>query len=165
MSRLMLPFALLINHFLLINPTTAARNIDGLAYTTSTLRSIKTITRTSRDSSPVRFDIPAGYHTAQIIIPSKTICRQRINTFFIVAIPDTLLDKPIAQPEKTITPKPTYETNIQVDNINIGGGADELELLLKTPGRVINNPGLNGFMSFTTFTTYLSRWATSFLGR
>lgn len=163
MSRLMLPFALLISHFLLINQTTAARNIDGLSYNTAALRSINTIARTSGDSSPVSFDTPASYHTVQMIIPTKTVCRQRINTFFIVAIPDTLFDQPIAQPEKNVTPKTISTTNMLVNDINIGSGADELELLLKTPGRVTNNSGLNSFMSIATITTCLSRWATSFL--
>jgi hypothetical protein len=165
MSRLMLPFVLLISHLLLINQTTAARNTDGHTYSKPALLSINTIARTSSDSSPVRFDTPDGHHTVQMIIPTKTVCRQRINTFFIVAIPDTLLDQPITKPAISVTPKLTGATNVQVNNINIGGGADELELLLKTPGRVTNNPGLNGLVSIATVTAYLSRWATSFLGR
>lgn len=166
MSRLMLPFVLLISHFLLINHVAAARTIDGLAYNTPALCSVNTIARSLSDSSPVRYTTSTGYHTVQVIIPTKTVCRQKITTFFIVVIPDYLLDQPIAQPEEPVTPGRTIDaTNITVNNINIGGGSDELELLLKTPGRVINNSGLNSFTSITTITTCLSRWATSFLCR
>jgi hypothetical protein len=162
MSRLLLPFALLISHFSLINHTAAAHTIDRLINTTSSLRSVKTIAGSFSDSSPVRYTISSGYHTVQIIIPTKTVCRQRINTFFIVAIPDALLGKYTAQAEEpVIFNKTTDATNMLVNNI--GGGSDELELLLKTPGRIINNPGLNSFTSIAAITTYLSRWATSFL--
>lgn len=165
MSRLMLPFALLISHFLLINHAATAHTVNDSANMTSALCSSKTFTGSLSDSSPMRFIISNDYHTVQIIIPSKTVCRQRITTFFIVATPDTLFDQLIAQVAKPVTPKITVATNIQVNDINIGSGADELELLLKTPCRVINNPNLNDFMSIATITTCLSRWATTFLSR
>ncbi|MBO9561878.1 MAG: hypothetical protein J7621_03855, partial [Niastella sp.] len=145
------------------NHAAAAHTVNDSVNLTSKLRSSKTFTGSPSDSTLMNFTVASIDHTVQVIIPSKTVCRQRINTFFIVAIPDTLLDQSIAQPGKSVTTKLTGATNIQVNNINIGGGADELELLLKTPGRVTNNTGLNGFVSIATVTAYLSRWATSFL--
>jgi hypothetical protein len=88
-----------------------------------------------------------------VIIPSKTVCQQRVSTFFIVTTPDTLLEQPVREPAPAAntTPKPGYSIP--------AGGTDMLELQLKTPGRIIENPELSSLLDLRALALSLNTWS------
>ena len=151
------------------------KNTQVTALSGTTLR----ISGLSYSSSPKpKVSATTGCHPAYVIIPSKVVCRQRINVFFIAATDTTIFDQVINNPAfaiaeiAMITAKPTIETGTGKTILNIeeaisSVGSDVLELMLKTPGRGINNndkPGTSDNNAVHILTDCLpSLWAARFL--
>lgn len=102
----------------------------------------------SLDASPVKQPAATtGFHTVRVILPSKAVCRQKVSTFFLVTIPDTLVSQQTSTPqEPAIIDNPATnasspKTGFTAGEIMAGTGSDVLELLLKTPGRLTSYLG------------------------
>ncbi len=130
-----------------INAIGQTNELAILAKTTSTYG---ITTGNFADTSQIKPAATLNARSAIVIIPSKMICRQRINSFLIAAADTntsgTLIDLPAITAEgPAITPTKQVtgaKNNFIVEGIT-GAGSDVLELLLKTPGRVVNNPDIN----------------------
>lgn len=128
---------------ILINNSVIGQSINGFVVRTQTATPVYATTgRNLTDSGPVRqlSHTNTTIHTAKVIIFSKGICKQSVSLFFIVNIPDTLVNQPTTAATKDAATIPTREArNAPVspaENITTGGGSDYWELLLKTPGRL-----------------------------
>lgn len=138
--------------FILVNNSVIGQTINGFAVTKQAAAHAYAIAgKGLTDAGPVKRmgRTSTGGHAAKVIISSKGICKQSVNSFFIVNIPDTLISQPAAAVQETTTTatKPAGEArnsqyNLYVAGITIGGGSDQLELLLKTPGRLTSNENI-----------------------
>lgn len=72
--------------------------------------------------------IMAPTNSIKVIIPSKMVCRQHVNTFFIVADTTSTSEK---------DSNTTGQAGFNLEAIPPGAGTDALELMLKTRGRKI----------------------------
>ncbi|NII23740.1 hypothetical protein HB364_01520 [Pseudoflavitalea sp. X16] len=134
--------------FILVNNSIIGQTINGFVVTKQAASHTYAITKGLTDSGPVKQSsrTSSGVHTAKVIISSKGICKQSVSSFFIVNIPDTLISQPAAavQEDTTTATKPARKAGngqytLYVAGIAIGGGSDQLELLLKTRGRLTNH--------------------------
>lgn len=163
MLRLMYALFILINNFAFGQTTNSFAVKTQAAHDATTARGFI-------DSNPAKPSAITGSYTAKVIIPSKSVCRQRVSTFFIVTIPDTLIGQPAKELTITIAiparEASTGNTSFTINGIHAGAGSDVLELLLKTPGRIMNDPDLNNLADIRVLAAYLSSiWVTPHLSR
>ena len=156
--------------FLLIlaNNSVIGQTINGLAVSTQAAHYTTTV-RELIDSNPAKPSTITGSYTVKVIIPSKTVCRQKVSTFFILTVPDTLIGQPIKELTAIAIPAreaSTGTTSFTIPGIQAGAGSDVMELLLKTPGRIVDNPVLNYLVDTGVLAACLSSiWVTPHLSR
>lgn len=153
--------------FLLFILTTnsAIGQTNGLVKLTKTTPAYGIAISNFADTSRIKPVATANAGPAIVIIPSKMVCRQQVSSFFIVPADmntsGTLIDPPaVTAEEATLTPtRPATEakTSFTVEGISAGAGSDVLELLLKTPGRIVNNPDMNSLVNIGAFISCLSQ--------
>lgn len=130
MLRLIYAVLLLVNHF------ASAQSINGLASHKPVALSLPLTTVSTSDHNGAK-PAAASRTTATVVLSTKGICKQNVHTVFIIPVTDTLHDGVAIAPvmgkaaSATIT-KEAYT----MEGVHIGTGSDELELLLKTPGRL-----------------------------